>query len=160
MSVDVSIKYKKARDKHRIIQAILSHHRQWAVNRFSEILPKRYVENRYKKREHRNKFEIDRVWDDKLQLTFDYIKELLSDVPSLRNVPALILISRYSQLNKFNDIHDHLCDEIIANHFNTNRLKRELGDSAAESKLEREHHFLSLLFELLDKAETEYINAD
>jgi hypothetical protein len=70
------------------------------------------------------------------------------------------LTNRYGQLQNFNKISSLQCDEIVAVHFDSKKLKYDLEDQAAESRLEREYYFLSLLFELIDEAENTAINED
>ena len=150
---EISNQYKQIQCQQKVIQKKLQSHREWSVARFVDILPKRYVENRYQKKVYRNKYEVERIWDEKLQRTIDDIKKDLHKFPFLKSLPANVLTSRYGQIQKFNNINSEQCDEIVAIHFDGKQLKQELEDRAADSKLEREYHFLSLLFELIDKAE-------
>lgn len=145
--------FKKLRSKQSVVQAILLFHRQWALKRFLKILPKRYTQNRYKKTEHRNCYEVDRIWDEKLQLTIEYIDSVLPIFNFLKPLPGQILLSRYEQMKKFKNINSELCDEFIKRNFSESKLKILMEDIAAENKLDREHEFLILLFEMIDESE-------
>jgi hypothetical protein len=149
----LSKKYRGLENKHKIIQVILFYHRQWAVKRFEYILPKRYTENRYGKSEHRNRYEVDRVWDEKLKLTIGYIDSVLHEFPFLKYLPGKMLADRYEGLKRFKKIESQMCDAFVKNHFYERKTKESLEDKAADNRLDREHQFLNLLFELIDDAE-------
>lgn len=150
---DISYLFDNIKFKQKIIQAMLSKHRLWAIQRYKYILPIRFIENRYQKTEHRNKNEIDRVWDHKLKNIIEEIENNSKEHPFLKNVLVELIKNRYKSLKAYRNISKYQLDIFIEEHFSVNKQKQDLEDKLAENKLERAHEFMSMMYEMLDDSE-------